>query len=364
MEILIFCLVFLCFAILKIGKVSVLERKIAQMLMIGFYGDDLSGNPEFIETLIRYNPGGVILYNRPGHPGSGNITSREQLRHLTSTLQQYSSTPLFIAVDQEGGNVSRLKPEHGFCKTVTARFIGEINLEEETARWAETIALDLAKSGINLNLAPVIDLNFYNLSPAIGKYDRCFSDAPTIVTKHAEIFCRIMAKHKIYSCLKHFPGHGSAKTDTHLATSDISSTWKPEELEPYRQLITRNAADLIMVCHVHNHKLDELYPASLSKSFITGLLRQELGWQGVVITDDLQMKAVADYYFINDMLSMAILAGNDLLLFGNSKLTDHIDIAQLVKIIKKLVISGEIPESIINRAYEKICRLKAKFIDI
>ncbi|MDP8220077.1 MAG: glycoside hydrolase family 3 N-terminal domain-containing protein, partial [Candidatus Stygibacter frigidus] len=222
----------------------------------------------------------------------------------------------------------------------------------------------LNKYGINLNLAPVVDLEINKDSPAIGRYKRSFSSSPEIVTAQGRIFCQAMNKYKIYNCLKHFPGHGSAGTDTHFAKTDISRSWDDLELEPYKRLIPENIADMVMISHIHNKHLDENNPASLSKNIITDLLREKLNWQGVVITDDLQMKAVSNEYSPAEILRLAILAGNDLLLFGNSKPDNQFTIEQIVLTIKEMVYSGEIPRIDIEHSYQRIRQLKAKFIDI
>ncbi|MCF7911369.1 MAG: glycoside hydrolase family 3 [Candidatus Cloacimonetes bacterium] len=327
------------------------------MLIVGFSGSVPDSNPAFLESLNKYNPGGVVLYNR-------NISSPTQLHNLISYLQDHSSTPLFIATDQEGGQVARLNPQNGFPEIASARAIGNINRISETSLWAETIARNLAEQGINLNLAPVLDLDLEFSSPAIGKFHRSFSHLPQIVTEHARIFCQTMNRYKIYNCLKHFPGHGSATTDTHSSTADVTASWNPAELEPYQKLISENAADMIMVSHVINRNYDKLYPASLSSAIISDLLRDRMGWQGIVITDDLQMNAISKYYSLAESLRLAILAGNDLLLFGNTRSSNQVTISQLLGIINQLVLSGEIPQSLIERSNQRIRQLKAKFIDI
>lgn len=356
-------IVIILLSVLSTGRISSLEKKIAQMLVIGFLGDDES-NPEFTASLEKYNPGGVILYNRPSYPGAGNIKSPDQLLRLTKCINQHSKIPPFVTVDQEGGKVIRLKAEQGFHPSASAQEIGKQNIPEVTLKWAEEIAKELQENGINLNLAPVIDLDINPDSPAIGRYHRCFSSSPEIVTIHARIFCQAMNRFKVYNCLKHFPGHGSASTDSHYDKADVSQSWNALELMPYQQLIPENNADMVMVSHIHNKYLDEKFPASLSKNIISSLLRDQLNWQGVVITDDLQMKAVADQYNLAEILRLAILAGNDLLLFGNSKPSEQLKIAQIVQIIVKMIYSGEIPESYIEQSYQRIRQLKAKFIDI
>jgi len=349
-------IVILIVAVLKAEQHEHLENQISQMLMVGFKGTEPDSDAESLESLQKHCPAGVVLYKH-------NITSPAQLVSLISNLQKHSHTPLFIAIDQEGGNVVRLRYDQGFCPAESAQEIGRQNQPHITAKWANTIASDLARMGINLNFAPVLDLDSNTQSPVIGKYGRSFSHLPQLVTENARIFCQVMNQHKVYNCLKHFPGHGSATTDTHLSSADVTHTWDSAELKPYQELIEENAADMIMVSHVINRKYDALYPSSLSRAIITGLLRDRLGWQGVVITDDLQMNAVSQHYSLADSLRLAILAGNDLLLFGNTRSTHQVKISQLCQIIRDLVLAGKIPRSYIERSCQRIKQLKAKFID-
>jgi beta-N-acetylhexosaminidase len=348
---------------LKTGSEISLENTISQMIVIGFHGDDLSKNPEFKSDLCQYGVGGVILYNRDSQPEKSNITSKEQVLHLTGQIRASRSLPPLIAVDQEGGDVARLKEKHGFQTIMSAREIGRLDNEAESFLWAEAIASDLCSAGIDLNLAPVVDLSINPQSPGLGKSGRCFSDDPSVVTQQTKIFCTVMNSHWIHCCLKHFPGHGSAVADSHFSTSDITATWRDKELLPYKAMIAVGYSDLIMVSHVQNGFLDNEHPASLSKKVVDGLLRERLGWQGVVITDDLQMKAVSIKYSLKERIRLAILAGNDLLLFGNSGFSENIGIRQIVEIIKNLLTEGQISISSIWRSLERIRRLKAKFID-
>jgi beta-N-acetylhexosaminidase len=354
MIVLMIYLVILIITVLKADQLSHLENQISQMLIVGFKGTD--PEPEFLESLQKYCPAGVVLYK-------SNIASPAQLASLISNLQNHSSTPLFIAIDQEGGSVARLREDQGFRPAESAQEIGRQNQPYITVKWANTIANELAGLGINLNLAPVLDIDSNSTSPAIGRYHRSFSNQPQIVIDNAHIFCRTMNQHKVYNCLKHFPGHGSATADTHHSTADVTQTWNSTEMKPFQELIRGNAADMIMVSHVINRKYDELYPSSISRAIITDQLRDRLGWQGVVITDDLQMNAVSQHYSLAESLRLAILAGNDLLLFGNTRSSHQVEISQLCHIIRDLVLTDKIPKSYIERSCQRIKQLKAKFID-
>jgi len=337
--------------------------KIAQMLIIGFLGENLTANDQFAEELMEFSPGGVVLFNRPSNQEYSNIINPRQLLNLTHKIKKYSKISPFIAVDQEGGKVARLNPKTGFSSSKSARYIGNKNDLSTTEKWAENIASDLKKAGINLNFAPVIDLDQYSSSPAIGLHDRSFSQSDEVVIKHAQVFCNAMKKKKIYCCLKHFPGHGSASIDSHLGFTDITSSWQQKELEPYKRLCRNHAGDLVMVAHVFHRDFDQKYPASLSKIIIGNLLKTELDCDYPVITDDLQMRAITDHFSLKETIRLAVLAGNDLLLFANSKPDNYLSVTKFISLMLELVNSGDIPVSMIDQSYQRIKNLKSKFID-
>lgn len=336
-----------------------IELMAGQMLMIGFRGISLEASP-FVRDIKKYHLGGVILFDRDYNImlPVRNVISKKQLTSLVHGLQEASSYPLFMAVDQEGGNVRRLKTEKGFLPLPSAQEMGKMPLEN-TENIAKKLGEELAEIGINLNFAPVVDVDVYPGSPVIGALKRSFSSDPVEVTNHARAFLKGMDEEKIIGCLKHFPGHGSAATDTHKGLTDITDTWQASaELMPYETLISEGIVDMVMVGHLVNTKIDPEYPASLSKATITGMLRNKLGFNGVVISDDLEMGAITAHYNMDEVVLLAIDAGMDILLYGNNISYDP-DIAEKVhSTILKLVKAGKISRERLEESYTRIRALK------
>jgi beta-N-acetylhexosaminidase len=266
-----------------------------------------------------------------------------------------------VAIDQEGGQICRLKETFGFPATVSAQHLGRLNDLALTHEQATTIAKTLAQLGINLNLAPAVDLNTNPDNPTIGHRERSFSADPEVVTGHALEFIKAHHSQGVLCTLKHFPGHGSSTTDSHLGLVDVTKTWSAGELEPYANLIKAGQADAVMTAHVFNAKLDPEYPATLSKPTITGLLRQALNYDGVVISDDIQMGAIAHHYGFAAAVQAAIEAGVDLIAIANNSVYDESIVARTIALIKQLVHEGKIKETRIDESYHRIQRLKHKY---
>ncbi|HWR00467.1 MAG TPA: glycoside hydrolase family 3 N-terminal domain-containing protein [Chlorobaculum sp.] len=342
-----------------------LAVKIGQMLMIGFRGLDAHTEPSLEADIRERRIGGVVLFSYDMASASPvrNIQSPEQLRNLTSELQQMSAIPLFIAIDQEGGKVSRLNPANGFPPSVSAAHLGAVDSPDSTRQAAGATAALLRQLNINMNIAPDVDLNTNPDNPVIGRLERSFSKDPSVVVRHAQLFVDEFRKAGVIAVLKHFPGHGSSTKDTHKDFTDVTSTWSKEELEPYRELVRKGYDDPVMTAHVFNAGLDSLYPATLSKATVGGLLRKELGFRGVVISDDMQMKAVSDLYGLETAIRLAIDAGIDILLFGNNASIYDPEIAEkATKIIRSLVDEGSLSRERIDQSYRRIMALKARTI--
>jgi len=314
------------------------------------------------DDLLHRSIGGVVLFDTdvPTSSPVRNIESPGQLKSLVSSLQALAASPLIVAVDHEGGRITRLKEKFGFPKTSSALALGRKNDLGFTFSQAEEMACQLARVGINLNLAPVVDLNTNPENPVIGKLERSFSGDPEAVILHAERFIEAHHKQGIMCTLKHFPGHGSSVEDSHLGLVDISSTWEREELKPYEMLIKKGMADAVMTAHVFNKHLDPDYPATLSKRVITGILREELNYNGIVISDDLQMGAIAKNYGIEEAIHLSIEAGVDMLTFANNSVFDAHIADKAIKIIKRLISTEKISTSRIDESFARIERLRAK----
>ena len=340
-----------------------LSVKIGQMLMIGFRGLSLAEAPQIADDIRDRHIGGVVLfdYDVPSRTPSRNISSPEQLASLTGELQKITTIPLLIAIDQEGGKVNRLKPARGFPPSLSAAHLGELNNPDSTRAAALQCARTLKAMHINLNLAPVADLNVNPDNPVIGKLGRSFSADPVVVISNITLTCTTYRDEGIIATLKHFPGHGSSATDTHRDFTDITGSWTEHELEPYQALIVAGYHDPIMTAHVFNGKLDPLYPATLSKAILDGVLRGKLGFKGVIVSDDMQMKAIADHYGLETAIRLAIEAGVDILLFGNNTSYDAEIASKATTIIRSLLQKKIITEARIDRSYRRIMELKQRY---
>ncbi len=337
-----------------------LQQKIAQMLIVGFRAMELKGDEPIVRDVRDLGIGGVILFDWDDilKTYERAIASPQQVVRLTATLNSYSRLPLLISIDQEGGKVCRLKERYGFPSTVSAQALGSSSDLSRTRIFAESTASTLRLLGINLNFAPVVDLNVNPANPVIGKLERSFSADPAVVTAHAREIILAHRKHGVLTCVKHFPGHGSSTADSHKGFTDVTDSWSEQELEPYRTLISEGNCPMVMTAHIYNRKLDPDYPATLSYPTITGLLRNKLGYDGVVVSDDMQMGAIAQHYSFDTAIEKAILAGVDILDICNEAFYDPDTAPKTIELVTSLVRKGVIPEGRIDESYRRITRLK------
>lgn len=327
-----------------------LAHKIGQMIVTGFSGSSLNPNSAILQDIRTYHLGGVFLFAR-------NLASKAQVIDLTHQLQAESAIPLTIAVDHEGGLVRRMGSSFGFKTNYTARQLGDLDNVEITQAFGREIAESLREMGINHNLAPVVDVNVNANNPVIGRNGRSFSVDPAAVAKHATAFIEAHHQAGVLCTLKHFPGHGSSTADSHLGFVDVTDTWDEKELAPFAQIIQHERCDAVMTAHIFNAKVDKELPATLSKAAITGILRQKLGYQGVVMTDDLQMGAIQRYYELEQVVELALDAGVDML--SLSKYAPR-SIETIVRTIESLVESGRVSETRIDESYTRILAMKAR----
>lgn len=346
-----------------------LRDKIAQMIMIGFDSHRLQEDTKIFGEIQAGHIGGVILFDYDcitETPGK-NILSPSQLKLLTQDLQQCAHDaklpPLFIAIDYEGGKVNRLKEQHGFIATHSAKAVATLPLPEATAYFNE-MAKQLKTFGINLNFAPCIDMAVNPNNPVIVDKDRSFSDDPEVVIKYASCMAEAFEQYGILYAPKHFPGHGSSSTDTHHGFVDITSTWDPIELSPFQALInSKHPPPMLMTAHLINEQLDPSgFPATLSRPILTDLLREKLHFQGLIISDDMQMRAISDTYTMPQAVLQAINAGVDILLIGNQLAAAPHHAADLVDIIEDAVMAGKLTQTRIEASYQRIIQIKQKLI--
>ena len=351
-----------------------IETMVGQMIMTGFHGDGMGQNPEeftAIEQQIKNGQiGGVILFDvdlsgllakgmdiqtAKQQIFSSNIKNTDQVKQLNKHLQSIAPRKLLIAIDQEGGQIQRLKPEHGFVGTPSAKTLG-MGDTQKTYDIAYDLGKRLSDLGFNVDFAPLLDVDVNPNSPAIGAKERSFSSNPEIVTQHGSAFARGLSDAHVAYSFKHFPGHGSAGNDSHAGITDITKTYQDYELTPWKNLLKNTPPNaMVMVAHVINNNFDTL-PASLSAKTIQ--MVRDMGFNGVIISDDMDMGAIANEYGIETAIKMAIAAGNDILVFGNNLTFDKNRGADVHARIVKMVKNGEIQKSRICESYNRIKRLK------
>lgn len=322
------------------------EEKIGQMLMVGMETNYITDR--IIKLIQIYKIGGIILYRK-------NFGTYEDLIKLIKELKELNKEnkiPLTIAIDQEGGRVNRLPSE--FHKLPSANIIeknGSIELVEQSSK---IIAQILENCGINMNFAPVLDLKNFNDKHAIG--DRAYSNNIDIVSKDGIAFMKQLQEKNIISVIKHFPGHGSTKQDSHYTLPIIQKSYKEieqEDIIPFERAI-KNGADAILVGHLVIPKITKIHPASLSKIFIGKYIRKKYKYNKLLITDDLKMKAIKLFYGEVRAVKKAFEAGNDIIVFRYNKNKEE-------KAIKALLSEYDKNIGRVNRSVIRILKQKEKY---
>lgn len=335
-----------------------LDQMLGAMLMFGFRGASLAPDDEFLKLVSEGKIGNLILFDRDV-PGGGerNIISKSQLQALTKTLSENAPMPLFISVDQEGGQVRRLKPQKGFTDLPSAQALGQGN-PAATRELAAKVGAEMKELGINMDFAPVLDIDSNPFNPAIGRLGRSFNSDPGIAVQHALAFGLGLANAGVVPVLKHFPGQGCATEDSHLGLPDITQCWNPEiDLRPYAEIFAAGWPGAVMIGHMLHRGFDENLPSTLSRKIVTGLLRNGLNWQGVIMSDDMQMKAVAGSRELKEILWLAIDAGIDILVFGNNLEWNPALPQNVWDGLKALQADGRLTEERIRESWQRISAL-------
>jgi beta-N-acetylhexosaminidase len=338
-----------------------LRRKIASLLVVGFRGEQV-GNNDWIMKAIRNGLGGVVLFDRELHTNAPrNVTSPSQVASLIKTLRGASpARRLLVSMDQEGGQIARLNPSDGFPATKSEAEIGAANSTATTRSWAQGMVHSLTSAGVNLNYAPVVDLNVNPDNPAIGQLGRSFSADPDVVVKNATTEIQVHRTAGVKTVLKHFPGLGSASGNTDFDVVDVSTTWSTRELQPFQRLISSGLADSVMAAHILNKQLDPSRPASLSPAVVTNLLRGKLGWKGPVVSDDMQAVAISSTFGRDEAVALAFAAGLDLLVFGNQQVYDPNIVDETLDNVVNLVRQGHLSTARINQSVARVNTLRPK----
>lgn len=333
---------------------ELVARAVGQMIMIGFQGTEPDHpGPQRVAAMIAGGRiGGVILF-------ADNARNPAQVRRLTASLAEAAGTlPPLVAIDQEGGYIQRLTRRNGFQSLPSARALARKDLCTARTDYARTAA-ELASLGINVNFGPVVDLDINPRNPAIGRKARSYGVDPAAVVAYAEQFIAAHDAAGVLTAAKHFPGHGSAVLDPHTRIVDITRTWQPSELTPFQLLARQHRVPMVMIGHlIHPRFSDGDRPASLSRRAITVALRDELGFDGLVVTDDLGMDAISERYNDEEAAVMAARAGADILLFASRGAGDADRVDRVIEAVTGAVAAGRIPAATIAEAYRRILETK------
>jgi beta-N-acetylhexosaminidase len=325
-----------------------LDEKIGQMIMVGIEGTVAKNHAK--ELIEKYHVGGIILFKK-------NMKSSEQILQLLNDLKEMNSNniPLFLSVDQEGGRVSRLPAE--FINIPTSQTIGKVDNEDFSYAIGEIIGEQLSAFGLNMNYAPVLDINSNPKNPVIG--DRSYGSTIEVVRRQGIQVMKGMQAQRVIPVVKHFPGHGDTSVDSHVDIPVVTKSLDQlRELEwiPFVDAVNQQA-EAVMVAHILMAQIDDQNPASLSKAVVTEVLRKELNFKGVVITDDMTMGAVSKHYDIGEASVKAVNAGNDIIMIAH----DHDKELAAIHSIQQAVKEGAIAEETINQSVYRILKLKQEY---
>ena len=316
--------------------------------MIGF--EETEVTPDLRAWMEDFRPGGVILFSR-------NLVNPEQIAKLTNDLQALADNiPLLIAIDQEGGRVSRLPSE--FTIFPPAATVAQSGSTELAYQAAAVTAIELRSVGINMNMAPVLDIHTNPANPIIG--NRAFGTEPERVCLMGAATIAGLQDHRVLACGKHFPGHGDTSTDSHLELPTVHASrlrLEETELQPFRYAIN-HGLQAMMTAHVHYPALDPTYPATLSPTILSGLLRQDLGFSGVIVSDDLEMRAILDHATIGDAAIRSLQAGADLLLICKSRALA----TETFQALHRAVTSQQLDTTHIQASLTRIHAVKQQFV--
>jgi len=326
-----------------------LDEKIGQLVITGFDGYTMDDN---ITNLIKvHSVGGVILFSK-------NVENSNQLLSLINSIKSKNSqnkTPLFVSIDEEGGRVSRIPKE--ITRLPSNGVIGKRNDDDLSYKIGKIIGEELKAFGFNMNFAPVLDINSNPNNPVIG--DRSFGNTTDIVNKLGIKTTEGLIENNIVPVVKHFPGHGDTSVDSHIGLPVVNkdlTELNDFELIPFKEAI-KNNVDAIMVSHILLNKIDSTSPSSMSKAVITDMLRENLKFPGVIITDDMTMGAIVKYYDIGDAAVKSINAGCDIILVCH----DYNNSLKVIDSLKTAAQNNTVTAQRINESVYRILKLKEKY---
>ena len=326
------------------------DEKIGQLFMIGIKGGEC--DPDAVDMVKNHGAGGIILFAR-------NITGGDQVKKLITDLKSHSKYPLAVSIDQEGGLVLRLTTGATVMPGNMAIAACPENLRDEVCEtWGRIEGGELRNLGFTLNLAPVLDINNNPQNPGIGA--RSFSDRPELCAEAGAKLISAVQRNGVSACAKHFPGKGNAAVDAHLDLPVINATLdelRKFELAPFKKAIEAGV-DAVMTAHVVFPKIPgETLPGTLSRRLLTEVLKEEMGFRGPVITDDMEMGAIAKYFPQDEACFQSFMAGGDIILICHTKELQ----VRTIELFKKKLASGELPRTRLDDACDRILRMKSRF---
>lgn len=335
-----------------------LNIMIGQMIMIGI-GDrvEVHKKDSLLQDIREGKIGGVILFEK-------NIHKKKPIEKLKEMLDKFHETApqkLFVAIDEEGGKVHRLKEKYGFVGMPSAAYLGELDNLDSTYYYNDVLSAQLKDLGFNVNFAPSVDLAVNDSNDVIVRKNRSFGADPAKVERHALACMAAHEKNKVLTVLKHFPGHGSSTGDSHWGMVDVAKTWTMKEIYPYNNIIEKGKCKAIMSAHIINQRWDTAgLPGTLSYQVLNIFLRGYMRYDGMIFSDDMQMKAISAQYGLEQALAMGINAGLDMVVFGNNVVASDRPLSgkEIHSIIRKLVYENNIPVSRIREAYGRIMKVK------
>jgi len=325
-----------------------MEEKIGQLFNIAIVGKKLK--PEYRKFIEKYQIGGVTLFNY-------NIKSKTQLKSFIKELQSVSKIPMFISVDQEGGRITRYKK--GNFLPPSPYLMGKLNDEDIVKKVGEYTAKDLLFVGINLNIAPVADILSTYKNKAI--FDRSFGENSKKVSKLVSLYIKSLQDNGVIAVIKHFPGQGSIKQDTHktLPYSKIKTELLfKRDLLPFKEAIDKNLVNIVMSSHVIFANIDHKYPATLSKKLLNGILRKKLNYNGIIFTDGLEMMAILKTYGLEKATLLALQGEVDVVTIN----WDLKNVKRAIYFIEKSLKEKKITEELINQKLFRILKVKEKYL--
>lgn len=325
-----------------------MRDKAARMLMLGFIGDnpDTDGARQVADHLSNRRIGGVLFLRH-------NVRSRTGVENLTSLFRE-RAPDAWMAVDQEGGAVQRLSGDLGYSAIPRAHVVSQEKTVDEARALYDAAATEFRAAGFNMNLAPVADVQD-DENGVIGRWGRGYGADGARIAAYASAFVDAFESVGAACAIKHFPGHGRSSGDSHHGFVDITETWSYSELDPFRRLIEADRAHLIMGGHLTHTGLDPAgNPVTFSQAILGDLLRRRLGYEGALITDDLDMGAIRENYNQREAVIRSIQAGNDIIMMSNSAAPDPDLPRRFASWVEEAVASGELTEARIDRSMERL----------